>query len=74
MTSPLDDAIIKALKTQTEVAAECGVSVSLIQQWLRQSRTGNGSLPSGKMLKNLELVLQVKDGRSLFRIDWPDLA
>jgi len=74
MTSPLDEAIAKTIYSQTDVASQCGVSVSLLQSWLRQSRTGNGRLPSGEALKSLELILQVKDARALFLIDWPHLA
>lgn len=68
----LDEAIAKSGLSQTDVASQCGVSVSLLQMWLRQSRTGNGRLPAGEKLKELELVLQVRDGRSLFPMDWPN--
>lgn len=71
MKSIFDDAMAAAGKTQTVLAYECGVSSSLIQQWLRQSRTGNGRLPAGDKLKSLELSLQVADGRKLFPWDWP---
>jgi ribosome-binding protein aMBF1 (putative translation factor) len=71
--SPLDIAMDVALLSQADLASQLGVSVSLVQAFLRQSRTGNGRLPSGEVGKKMELALQVADFRKMFPIDWPHL-
>lgn len=72
-TSNLDQAILNAGYTQTTLAAEVGVSVSTVQSWLRRSREGKGRLPDGERAKALELSLGVRDFRSLFVWDWPEV-
>jgi transcriptional regulator with XRE-family HTH domain len=71
--SPLDIAMDVSLLSQADLASQLGVSVSLVQAFLRQSRTGNGRLPSGDVGKRMELALQVSDFRTLYPIDWPHL-
>ena len=70
--SPLDT-YIKSFGGQTKFAAAIGVSGSTVQKWLRQARTGDGRLPDGLRIKEIELTLGIKDFRVLFPIDWPEV-
>lgn len=72
--SKLHAAIDAAGLKQTELAAQCGVSLSTVSVWLSRSASGRGRLPVGEAGKEIELVLGVRDFRALFPYDWPEVG